>query len=78
MKARRLIESADYGPDQLKLLGQAFDEGWAEIASHFDTDDEKARLQLAHAILAVMREDDVDPQDIKKRALRVMALGYRS
>ena len=77
MKARRLIESADYGPDQLKVLGQAFDEGWAEISSHFDADDEKARLRLAHAALAVMREGDIDPQDIKSRALRLMALGYR-
>jgi len=28
MKARRLIESASYDPEQLKALGQAFDGAW--------------------------------------------------
>ena len=78
MKARRLIESSGYDPDRVNLLGQAFDAAWLEISHHFDADDERARLQLAHAVLAVMRPGDLDAEDLKQRALRVMALGYRN
>ena len=50
---------------------------WAEIAHHFDDDQEGARLRLAHALLGVAREDSDDPERLKIEALQVMALGYR-
>lgn len=35
MKARRVIDGAAFGPDALKVIGQAFDEAWDEIAGNF-------------------------------------------
>jgi hypothetical protein len=49
MKARSLIDGASFGPDALKALGQAFDEGWTQIADNFGSEPavvESARLNL--------------------------------
>jgi hypothetical protein len=35
MKARQAINGAPFGPDALKVVGQAFDEAWAQIATFF-------------------------------------------
>jgi hypothetical protein len=78
MKARRLIESSAYGPETLEVLYKALDDAWAEIAHHFAEEDRaRARMRLAHALLAVAREDSKDSEQLKNGALQVMALGYR-
>jgi hypothetical protein len=38
MRARALIDGASFGPDALKAVSLAFDQAWAEIASHFGGD----------------------------------------
>jgi len=38
MKARHAINCAPFGPDALKVIGQAFDEAWAQIATFFGDD----------------------------------------
>jgi len=51
---RALIDGASLGPEALKVVGRAFDEAWAGIASPFSrgpTQVEGARLALATAIL---------------------------
>jgi hypothetical protein len=81
MKARTLIDGASFDPDALKAVGQAFDETWAEIASHFAPDTlivEGARLALANAILSVATESSRDVQVLKTAALQVMAHNYKS
>jgi len=40
-------------------------------------DDEDARTRLAHAVLAVAREDSTDAEQLKRDSLQVMALAYR-
>jgi hypothetical protein len=35
---RALIDGASFGPDALKVIGQAFDLAWAEIGSNFAAD----------------------------------------
>ena len=80
MKARKLIEGATYGPETLKVIGKAFDDAWSEIAGHFSLTGlqaQSARLKLAHAVLAVAREDSRDPDELKDAALQVMAMNYR-
>jgi hypothetical protein len=80
MKARHLIDSASYGPEALKTIGQAFDEAWREIAGNFGSDPveiEAARLKLADAVLSVAAEDSRDVEALKNGALQAMALGYR-
>ena len=60
MKARKLIEGATYGPETLKVIGKALDDAWSEISGHFSTNglqSQSARLKLAHAVLAVARDD---------------------
>jgi hypothetical protein len=75
VKARRLIESSEFAPETLHVIYEAFDAGWAEIAEHFDdTGREDARLRLAHAILAVAREDSNDAVAVKNDALQVERL----
>jgi len=81
MKARRLIDGASFGPATLKIIGQAFDEAWAEIAGNFGdnpTHVDNARLRLAEALLSVATEDSTDVAVLKKGALQVMALDYKS
>jgi hypothetical protein len=80
MKAKTLISGASFGPETLKVIGQAFDGAWSEIAHHFQgdrTETETARERLAHAILAVADADSPDPEALKTTALQVMALTYR-
>ena len=38
MGSRQLIEGAAYGPEALKVIGQAFDEAWLDIAGNFGDD----------------------------------------
>lgn len=54
MKARRLLESASYSPDQLKALGVAFDDAWARLSPGVSSRAkaiETARLALADVVL---------------------------
>jgi hypothetical protein len=81
MKARQLIEGATYGPETLKVIGKAFDDAWSEIAGHFSRDGLQAqsvRLRLAHAVLAVARDDSRDSDEVKNAALQIMAMNYRN
>jgi hypothetical protein len=77
MEARRLIQRASYGPDALKVIGQAFDEAWASIEPNFGSDPvtiEVARLKLAQAILSAARANSHDAEALKRSALEAMAL----
>jgi hypothetical protein len=79
MKARRLIDGAAFGPDALKAIGEAFDQGWASIAATFGTDPQTidvARLRLATAMLSVAAEDSRDVEALKQGALAAMARSY--
>src|SRR6185503_21050069 len=80
MRARQLIDSASFGPEALRALGQAFDEAWREIAGNFGNDPrdiEVARLRLATAVLSVAYEDSRDVEVLKNGALQAMAIAYR-
>jgi hypothetical protein len=79
-KARQLIDGASFGPEALKVTGEAFDAAWAEIASNFGDDPidiEKARLRLADALLSIADEDSRDAEVLKRAALARMALDYK-
>jgi hypothetical protein len=76
MKARQLIESAPYNPDQVRALGKALDDAWAEIASSIDNRPdaiEAARLDLAHLILNLARRGNFNPQQLAGTAVLIMA-----
>ena len=80
MKARRLIDGASFGPGTLKVVCEAFDQAWAEIAGNFGNtpiEIESARLRLAEAMLSLATEGSTDVAALKAGALQAMALDYR-
>lgn len=78
MKARDLIQSASYGPEVLKAIGQAFDEAWSVVAGNFSQEaTPAARLRLANALLSVASQGSRDVKTLKISALAAMALSYR-
>ena len=79
VKASQLIARASYGPESLKVIGQAFDGAWAEIAHRFHSplEIEAARLRLANAVLAVAKQDSRNPEELKSLALQTMTSKYR-
>jgi hypothetical protein len=79
MRARALIDGASFGPDALKVISQAFDEAWSDIATHFADDPvvmDAARLTLANALLSVATADSRDVEVLKQAGLQAMALNY--
>jgi hypothetical protein len=82
MKARELIRCASFGPDDLKVIGRAFDEAWASIAGSFDENPltvEVARMRLANAILAAVKANGPDDvETLKDAALQAVVLAYRT
>ena len=78
MRARAILHRSTFGPEALKVATEAFDSAWAEIAHHFDGDPqiERARTQLAHAVLVTADDDSRDATALKKTALQMMALAY--
>ena len=78
MKASQLIADSSYGPDSLKVLFQAFDEAWKEIAPRTSQDEvavEAARLKLASIVLIVATNESRDAEQIKNTALILMNIG---
>jgi hypothetical protein len=74
MKARRLIDGASFGPETLKAVGEAFDNG------NFGGDAqsvEAARLKLAQAILSIADDSSRDVETLKNGGLQAIALAYR-
>jgi len=66
MKARALIEDAAFGPEAIKMIGQAFDEARADIGGNYgDVLREEARLRLASAILSIARAGNLDVATLK-------------
>ena len=81
MNAKQMVSGASYGPEALKVVGQAFDEAWFQIAGNFGDepgDIEKARLRLARALLSIAHEDSRDVGVLRQAALERMALDYRT
>jgi len=75
VKARKLIADSSYDPDQLKVIGQAFDDAWEQIkdaVSGRDSAVEASRLKLANAVLAVASTGPMERERIKTDALRMM------
>ena len=71
---------ASYGPEVLKVMGEAFDSAWLAIAGNFGNDDkdiQTARRKLAEALLSAVSRHDRNSEALKNRTLQIMALQYR-
>jgi hypothetical protein len=72
MKAQQRLNGASYGPETMKVITQAFDAAWAEIANEVEDNRvaiEANRLKLADAVLANAKDDSRDPEALKNAAL---------
>jgi hypothetical protein len=79
LKARALIDNAPYPGETLPAISQAYDAAWAEIAWIFEKEPaeiEKAREQLARALLSIVAEQNRSIKALKIAALYRMALNY--
>jgi hypothetical protein len=69
------LSNPTYGPDQIKLLGEAFDAAWKHIdpgAGARPQSIEAARLKLAETILSLAACGALDADELKKSALKRM------
>ena len=74
MKARTLIEGASFGPDDLKIIGSAFDMAWEQLQPQISADPavtETARMRLANVILDLANNGHPLTQ-LAEGALRIM------
>jgi hypothetical protein len=80
LEAKQFIDGASFGPDVLKVMGDAFESAWAEIANNFSNDlvhVEAALLKLATALLSVASENSRNAHVLCRAALLRMAIIYR-
>jgi hypothetical protein len=60
-------------PKTLKLLSQAFDEVWQDIAGNYDAAIvQDRRHRLAEVILRLVRDNERDLNEIRREALDIM------
>ena len=77
MYATELIANLTFGPEALKVIGQAFDDAWAEIAGNFGEGQEEitaARTALARAVLVLATNDSRDAAAPDRRGARASHL----
>ena len=68
-----MIEDSAFGPEAIKVIGQAFDEAWKQIAGNYsDVLREGARLQLASAILSIAKDANLDVATLTKAGIDAM------
>jgi hypothetical protein len=75
MEARQRLATGSYGPDQLKALGQAFDDAWDQVApavSKRPKAIEAARLKLADIVLGLAKKGNFDPRWLADTAAQLM------
>ena len=75
MKARIMIDNAPFGPDDLAIAREAFDNTWEANAARYDTTTAgQARERLAKIVLSLI-PDTKDPAEIRAIAAQEMTKG---
>jgi hypothetical protein len=80
MKARQLIGSATFSPDELSILFEAFDVVWHEVAGDVSSRAvavDTARLRLATIVLSLAKAGPIDRDHIRREALHAFRRPYR-
>ena len=75
MKARQLLESSTYSPEDLHMVREAYDKAWHEISGRYGDSPhliEAAQLKLAEAVLSVSGWETTDVDELKRRGLAAM------
>jgi len=77
MRPRRISDGTMFDPQVLKVVQAAYDQAWERIGDRFAAHEiERAREELADAIMNVARENSSDAAMLRDAALRVMSLRY--
>jgi hypothetical protein len=80
MRARQTIGGAAFPPDVLKVLLDAFEDAWAELAPEVSSDPtvvEAARLSLAEIVLDIAKPGAIDRDRIKAAAVDAFRTKHR-
>jgi len=80
MRARQLISGAGFPPEALKVILDAFEDAWAELASTVTGDPtvvEAARLSLAEIVLGIAKAGPIDHDRIKAAAAHAFRTVHR-
>lgn len=79
MKARSLIANASFGPEELKVIGQAFDDIWKQIEPNYRHRSpaaiETIRLKLAQTVLALAKNGPPDKERLTEAGLNFFRMG---
>ena len=61
-----------FQPEDLANLASAFDQTWTIVGCRIgDTDPSAARTRLADMVLRLARVNEIDPDEIKRMAIRI-------
>jgi len=73
MEAWALIEDSAFGPETIKVIGQAFDDAWADIGGNCsDVLRDETRFRLAGVILSIAKDGNLDVATLKNAAIEAM------
>jgi hypothetical protein len=78
--ARQRLEGSSYGPAELKLITQAFEDAWSQVAGNFGGNAlavEAVRLRLANIVLDKAAIHRRDACALTTAALLALAACYR-
>jgi len=73
MKARQVIGSATFSPDELRVIFAAFDDAWNDVAGDVSKRAgavDAARLRLATIVLSLAKAGPIDRGRIKTEAVQ--------
>lgn len=66
---KALFEQPTFGPAEIKLMSDVFDDAWAAIATEFNANAEQARSEMAHAIVDLAKSGQRDAERLKTYAV---------
>lgn len=75
-EAKKLIAGASYGPAELKIISDAFEAAWQDIANDYVSPlaIQDARLKLANVVLSLASDGIRDGEKLRTEGARVMRL----
>jgi hypothetical protein len=80
MRSRKVIGSAAFPSDELKMIFDAFDDAWTEVVSEVGSDAgaiDAARFSLATIVLSLANARPIDRMALKSTAVDAFRLKHR-
>jgi hypothetical protein len=80
MEPRQIARATSFGPDELRVIFEAFDDAWSEIAPKVGTDPaavEGARMALATIVLRLASTGSIAPSGLATLAVAAFGAKHR-